>query len=576
MSAADAILRLLLIGEDKSASEALGKVGEHAKTTGDKIKKEIGGSSTEAGGHLSKIKDIAAGVFTADMAKEAGKAIVDFGKDSIEKYREAAEKQRLLDDAFERFPALAGANKDALRDLNDQIQAKTGYDNDDLAAAQATMAQYGLNADQLAQLTPLMADYAAKTGKDLPSAAQELGKAMLGQGRALKDVGINFKDTHSTAGNFQELMTGLGTQLGGFAEKEASSVDGKMKILNVRFEDIQETIGQKLLPVVMGLADAGLKVIDWATKNKDVLIPLGLILGTVGATIGTIVGATKLWAIAQAAWNVVATANPIGLIIMAVAALVAGLIYAYNHSEKFREIVDGAFKAVGEAGKWLWEHALKPAFEATVVGFQAIGKAGEWLWNNALQPVLRVMALGFMGVLKWVGDLLSALGNVPGFGWAKDAADKMHAAADKAREMADGIRKIPDKTVDVKMNVTANYSPAAQAALAASRGTTKLNLPGFADGGRPKPNEWSIVGEEGPELFKPDTAGTIITARQTGRMLSSGGPNSIGGSTGGDVYTINVVPTPGTDPQAYGKAIETALVEIQRARGGRPLAFQVG
>ena len=35
-------------------------------------------------------------------------------------------------------------------------------------------------------------------------------------------------------------------------------------------------------------------------------------------------------------------------------------------------------------------------------------------------------------------------------------------------------------------------------------------LMNFADGGRPPTNKLSIVGEEGPELFVPDTAGTII------------------------------------------------------------------
>ena len=33
---------------------------------------------------------------------------------------------------------------------------------------------------------------------------------------------------------------------------------------------------------------------------------------------------------------------------------------------------------------------------------------------------------------------------------------------------------------------------------------------GFADGGRPPTGKPSIVGERGPELFVPDSAGTII------------------------------------------------------------------
>ena len=36
------------------------------------------------------------------------------------------------------------------------------------------------------------------------------------------------------------------------------------------------------------------------------------------------------------------------------------------------------------------------------------------------------------------------------------------------------------------------------------------NLPGFANGGRPPVGRASIVGEKGPELFVPTSAGTII------------------------------------------------------------------
>ena len=39
---------------------------------------------------------------------------------------------------------------------------------------------------------------------------------------------------------------------------------------------------------------------------------------------------------------------------------------------------------------------------------------------------------------------------------------------------------------------------------------------GFANGGRPPLNQVSVVGERGPELFVPDTAGTIIPNHQMG------------------------------------------------------------
>ena len=45
--------------------------------------------------------------------------------------------------------------------------------------------------------------------------------------------------------------------------------------------------------------------------------------------------------------------------------------------------------------------------------------------------------------------------------------------------------------------------------------------PKFADGGNPPVNQPSIVGEKGPELFIPRTAGTIIPNNQMGSMMGS-------------------------------------------------------
>ena len=42
------------------------------------------------------------------------------------------------------------------------------------------------------------------------------------------------------------------------------------------------------------------------------------------------------------------------------------------------------------------------------------------------------------------------------------------------------------------------------------------NLTGFANGGRPPVGRASIVGEKGPELFVPSSAGTIIPNNQIG------------------------------------------------------------
>ena len=402
---ADKTIRMVLVGEDKSASKALKGVADEADKTQ---------------GKLSKMGEITGGVLGAQIIQDAGRAIVDFAGDSVSAYRDAEVAQRKLEDAYKRFPATADVSIEKMRELNSAIQKKTGADADDLAASQATMAQYGLTGQQIADLTPLLDDYAVKTGKDLPSAAEDLGKAMLGQGRALKDVGIDFDDTGTVAGNFDQVMAGLSDKVGGFATNEAGSAEGALRKLTTEFGDVQEEVGSALLPILVDLGGILLDVIGYVKENADWLGPLAAGFGLVTAAV---------WLV-----NAALAANPIGIVVIAIAALVAGLVIAYNESETFRDIVDTAFRAIGDAG--------------------------AWLWNNALMPALKAILGGFAWVTDGLANMLDALSNIPGFGWAKDAADKLRGLAEKARDAASGLNKIPDsKTVNISAN-TASYDRA--------------------------------------------------------------------------------------------------------------------
>lgn len=49
---------------------------------------------------------------------------------------------------------------------------------------------------------------------------------------------------------------------------------------------------------------------------------------------------------------------------------------------------------------------------------------------------------------------------------------------------------------------------------------------GYAKGGRPKVGEWSIVGEKGPELFKPDSAGTIYPHEKSKQIANQSMPSN--------------------------------------------------
>ncbi|MFF3151800.1 phage tail tape measure protein [Streptomyces sp. NPDC057910] len=103
--------------------------------------------------------------------------------------------------------------------------------------------------------------------------------------------------------------------------------------------------------------------------------------------------AEKAAAAGQWLLNAAMDANPIGLVVLAIAALVAGLIYAYNHCATFRAIVQAAFQAVGTVAMWLWHNAIEPAFHgiAAVVGWVVDFVKGHW-------PLLLAILTGPIGV----------------------------------------------------------------------------------------------------------------------------------------------------------------------------------
>ena len=107
-------------------------------------------------------------------------------------------------------------------------------------------------------------------------------------------------------------------------------------------------------------------VLGSATKDVTNLWPaIGMVSKVLGInTIATALqaastdiasGATTRLTVVQAALNRTMLANPIFLITAGIAALTAGVIYAYNHFETFRGIVWGAWEAVKGFGNMIYD-----------------------------------------------------------------------------------------------------------------------------------------------------------------------------------------------------------------------------
>jgi len=119
---------------------------------------------------------------------------------------------------------------------------------------------------------------------------------------------------------------------------------------------------------------------------------LQAVITGVATALGILAGALAISSLIQAVQkafallNTTMLANPIFLVITAIAALVAGLVYAYNHCEEFRRIVDEAFNMI----KTVVVTVIETVMNTISTAFTAIVAFFSNTWNNAKNIVTTV------------------------------------------------------------------------------------------------------------------------------------------------------------------------------------------
>ncbi len=126
------------------------------------------------------------------------------------------------------------------------------------------------------------------------------------------------------------------------------------------------------------------------------------------AIMGVQQAVTTVVTAAQAALNLVMAANPIMLVVMAVAALVAGLVYLWNTNEGFREAVTTAWEAIKEA--------FSTAIDAICGFFSNLAATASSIWNsitttisNAVNTVSTTVSNVFNAVKTTVSNIWTGI-----------------------------------------------------------------------------------------------------------------------------------------------------------------------
>lgn len=219
------------------------------------------------------------------LALGAGVALAlgEIAKVSIGAFEEREKVLISLENTLSSMPKLAGETVGAFQDQAAALQDLTGVEDEQILTADQVLSRFNLTGDQIRELTPLVLDYAAKTGVDAPAAAQKLGLALLGNARALKLLGVRFTATGDITKDFNTLLPLVQARVGGLAEEMGQTLGGQMNILRANVNDLEETIGGVLVPILLTVAKVLNSTLgpalEFIGQNLGIIIPLMIAFG---------------------------------------------------------------------------------------------------------------------------------------------------------------------------------------------------------------------------------------------------------------------------------------------------------
>jgi hypothetical protein len=234
----------------------------------------------------------------------------------------------------------------------------------------------GKNAAIFDRATKAAVDLSVAGFGSIESTSKTVGKALndpVAGLSALSRAGVTFTEkqrqmikqlveTGDRLGAQKIILREIEGQVGGSAKAYGQTLAGQLAKARLQFENLAGSLAEALVPALTSMAAQGAKVATFLSENKGLAKALVLAVGALAVTLGAVSVASKTYAAALAiakaaqvaataaqwALNVALSANPVGAIVVGVAALAAGLVLAWRRSETFRRIVSGALESVRE------------------------------------------------------------------------------------------------------------------------------------------------------------------------------------------------------------------------------------
>ena len=270
-------------------------------------------------------------------AAAAGAFAVKIGVDSVKAAIADEKSQALLANSLRNT---TGATDEAIAATEawiDQTQRAYGVVDDELRPALSKLASMTGSVTNAQKLLGLALDVSAGGGVDLNAATNAVTKALQGNYKALKNLGVPITDAMVKSKDLNAVLQLTAKTFAGAASARANTFEFRMKRLGIAFDEAKESLGAALMPAleelfqilitkvipaiqtflaengdklvgvmtsalkaIVGFGYAVFKVFQFVAKHKTLFVTLGAILAATFVAAKVIAFVTAIQALVKA------------------------------------------------------------------------------------------------------------------------------------------------------------------------------------------------------------------------------------------------------------------------------------
>jgi hypothetical protein len=250
----------------------------------------------------------------------------------------------------------------------------------ELRPALAILVRHTNDLAKAQQLLSLAMDVSVGTGRDVFDVAERMAEGFTGVLTPLEELDYGLVQSIENGASFDDIMGSLAATFGGAVAKDAETAAGRFARMQVQMQQVQETIGYALLPIIEKLLPTLESLAVFIGDNTDLIIGIGVAVGTFATAIIAANLAMKAWtvlsgitaavnAVLATSFSVLWVATGVGIIIAIIAAVVALQL----KFDIFGKAIDGLTRLFNT----LWSVA-KYALKAIIDGINYLIRA----WNK--------------------------------------------------------------------------------------------------------------------------------------------------------------------------------------------------